>query len=107
MDRGMTFQGPELARNAGNHTALSPVSILKRVERVHPEQPAQIYGRIQRIWSEVAARCKRLSHAGARLAGYMRLKKVIFGELPKTTTGKIRKNELLDLVRQQSSPLTL
>jgi fatty-acyl-CoA synthase len=31
----------------------------------------------------------------------MRPKKVIFGELPKTTTGKIRKNELRDLVRQK------
>lgn len=37
----MTFDGPELARNAANHTALSPVSILKRVERMHPELPAQ------------------------------------------------------------------
>jgi len=26
---------------------------------------------------------------------------VIFGELPKTSTGKIRKNELRDLVSQQ------
>jgi len=40
-----------------------------------------------------------LTHARARLAGYQRPKKVIFGELPKTTTGKIRKNELRDLVR--------
>jgi fatty-acyl-CoA synthase len=42
-----------------------------------------------------------LAHAKARLAGYMRPKKVIFGELPKTSTGKIRKNELRDLVRQK------
>ena len=37
----------------------------------------------------------------AHLAGYMRPKKVIFAELPKTSTGKIRKNELRDLVRQK------
>jgi fatty-acyl-CoA synthase len=43
-----------------------------------------------------------LVHAKARLAGYQRPKKVIFGELPKTTTGKIRKNELRDLVRSKS-----
>ena len=43
-----------------------------------------------------------LTHAKSRLAGYQRLKKVIFGELPKTTTGKIRKNELRDLVRSKS-----
>ena len=28
--------------------------------------------------------------------------RMIFGELPKTTTGKIRKNELRDLVRAKS-----
>lgn len=63
MDRRMTFDGPELARVTANHTALSPVSILKRVERVHPELPAQIHGSIHRNWGEVAARCKRLASA--------------------------------------------
>lgn len=41
----MIYEGPELARNAANHTALSPVAILKRVERVHPELPARAKGR--------------------------------------------------------------
>ena len=62
----MTFDGPELARNAANHTPLSPVSILKRVERVHPELPAQIHGNIRRNWGEVAERCKRLASALAK-----------------------------------------
>ena len=59
----MGFDGPELERNAANHTPLSPVSILKRVERVHPELPAQIHGSIRRNWGEVATRCKRLASA--------------------------------------------
>ena len=59
----MIYDGPELARCAANHTALSPVSILKRVERVHPEMPAQIHGSIRRNWGEVAERCKRLASA--------------------------------------------
>jgi fatty-acyl-CoA synthase len=42
---------------------LSPVSILKRVERVHPELPAQVHGSIRRSWGEVAQRCKRLASA--------------------------------------------
>lgn len=62
----MIYEGPELARNAANHTALSPVSILKRVELVHPELPAQIHGRIRRNWGEVAERCKRLASALAK-----------------------------------------
>ncbi len=57
------YNGPELARCDANFTALSPVSILKRVERVHPELPAQVYGSIRRTWGEVAKRCKRLASA--------------------------------------------
>ena len=57
------YDGPELGKCPANHTALSPVSILKRVERVHPELPAQVHGRIRRTWGEVAERCKRLASA--------------------------------------------
>lgn len=39
------------------------VTIFKRVERVYPDLPAQIYGSIPRNWSEVAARCERLASA--------------------------------------------
>ncbi|WP_422076011.1 acyl-CoA synthetase [Tranquillimonas rosea] len=59
----MIYDGPELARCDANHTALSPISILKRAERVHPELPAQIHGAIRRNWDEVAERCKRLASA--------------------------------------------
>ncbi len=55
------YDGSELKRCAANHSPLSPVSILKRVERVHPELPAQIHGDIRRNWGQVAARCKRLA----------------------------------------------
>ncbi|MDG1389813.1 MAG: acyl-CoA synthetase [Halioglobus sp.] len=59
----MIYAGIELEKCAANHTALSPVSILKRVERVHPELPAQVHGSIRRNWGEVAQRCKRLASA--------------------------------------------
>jgi len=62
----MIYEGAELARCAANHAALSPVSILKRVERVHPELPAQIHGSIRRNWGEVAQRCRRLASALGR-----------------------------------------
>ena len=57
------FDGPELDKNQANFTPMSPVSVLKRVERVHPEAPAQIHGDIHRNWGEVAQRCKRLASA--------------------------------------------
>ena len=41
-----------------------------------------------------------LEYARERLAGFKRPKKVVFGELPKTTTGKIRKNELRARLQQ-------
>lgn len=63
----MIYAGKELQKCAANHTALSPVSILKRVERVHPELPAQVHGSIRRNWGEVAERCKRLASS---LAGH-------------------------------------
>ena len=59
----MIYAGTELEKCAANHTSLSPVSILKRVERVHPELPAQVHGSIRRNWGEVAQRCKRLASA--------------------------------------------
>jgi fatty-acyl-CoA synthase len=40
-----------------------------------------------------------IAHARTSLAGFQRPKKIIFGELPKTSTGKIRKNELRDRLR--------
>ncbi len=66
MDRRMIYDGPELDRCTANYAALSPVSILKRVERVHPELPAQIHGSIRRNWGEVAERCKRLASGLAK-----------------------------------------
>jgi fatty-acyl-CoA synthase len=40
-----------------------------------------------------------LEHCRERLAGFKRPKRLVIGELPKTSTGKIRKNELRDLAR--------
>ncbi|NNF72042.1 MAG: AMP-binding protein [Rhodobacteraceae bacterium] len=63
----MIYDGPELARNAANHTPLSPVSILKRAARVHPELPAEIHGSVRRNWGEVAERCRRLASGLSQL----------------------------------------
>ena len=57
------YAGPELDKNQANFAPLTPVSVLKRTERVYPDLPAQIHGRIRRNWGEVAERCKRLASA--------------------------------------------
>lgn len=57
------YEGEELVRRQANFTPLSPVSMLKRTERVHGHRTAQIHGDISRSWAEVATRCRRLASA--------------------------------------------
>ena len=57
------YTGPELGKTNANFAPLTPVSVLKRTERVYSDLPAQIHGRIRRNWGEVAERCKRLASA--------------------------------------------
>ena len=53
----------DLGQNPANFAPLSPLSFLRRVERVYPDQLAVIHGSIRRTWSETAARCRRLAAA--------------------------------------------
>ena len=57
------FEGSELVRRQANFTPLSPLSMLKRTERVYGKRLAHIHGNIRRSWSEVAIRCRRLASA--------------------------------------------
>jgi len=57
------FEGPELQKRQANFTPLSPLSMLKRTERVYGHRLAHIHGNIRRNWSEVGARCRRLASA--------------------------------------------
>lgn len=60
------YDAAELARTDANHVPLSPISMLKRTARVHPEKPAVIHGAIRRDWKETEERCLKLA---AALAG--------------------------------------
>lgn len=63
MPKASIYDCPELSRQTANHVALSPVSMLKRTARVHPERKAVIHGDIQRSWGETEQRCRRLASA--------------------------------------------
>ena len=68
--------------------------------------PDERWGEVPCAFVELSGKATEdelITHAKTRLARYQRPKKVIFGELPKTTTGKIRKNELRELVRPKST----
>ncbi len=57
------FDGAELKKRQANFTSLSPLSMLKRTERVYGNRLAQIHGKIRRNWSEVGIRCRQLASA--------------------------------------------
>ncbi len=57
------FEGSELVQRQANFTPLSPLSMLKRTERVYGHRLAHIHGDIRRSWSEVAIRCRQLASA--------------------------------------------
>jgi len=59
----MTTYDRDLACNAANHVALSPLSFIARAADIYPERPAVIHGEIRRSWSETYTRCRRLAAA--------------------------------------------
>ena len=57
------YEQEGLGKTDANYVPLSPVSILKRTARVHPEKPAIIHGAIRRNWGETERRCRKLASA--------------------------------------------
>ena len=57
------YEQDGLGKTDANYVPLSPVSILKRTARVHPEKPAIIHGDIRRNWGETERRCRKLASA--------------------------------------------
>ncbi len=53
----------DLGQTPANYAPLSPLSLLRRVERVYPDQPAVIHGSLRRTWGQTAERCRRLASA--------------------------------------------
>ncbi|MEO1329776.1 MAG: acyl-CoA synthetase [Pseudomonadota bacterium] len=64
------YEAPELARTEANHTPLSPLSLLRRTARTHPDRLATLHGfgenAVRRSWGEVETRCRRLASALTR-----------------------------------------
>lgn len=57
------YEQEGLGKTDANYVPLSPVSILKRTARVHPEKPAVIHGAIRRNWGQTEQRCRKLASA--------------------------------------------
>ena len=96
---GENISSIEVEKALYSHPAVSLCAVVA--------MPDEKWGEVPCAFVELSGKATEdelIAHAKTRLARYQRPKKVIFGELPKTTTGKIRKNELRDLVRPKSTP---
>jgi fatty-acyl-CoA synthase len=52
-----------LDRNPANYVPLSPLSLIRRAARVHPDHEALVHGALRLSWAETYARCRRLAGA--------------------------------------------
>jgi len=52
-----------LGQNQANHAQLSPLGLLERAAKVHPDRTAVIHGDERRSWAETYRRCLRLASA--------------------------------------------
>ncbi len=55
--------GYDIAHNAANHVALTPLSFIARTAAVYPDRTAVIHGEWRITWRESYARCRRLASA--------------------------------------------
>jgi fatty-acyl-CoA synthase len=53
----------DLAPNAANFAALSPLSFIERTAEVYPQRLAVVHGDLRRNWAEVFTRCRLLASA--------------------------------------------
>ena len=53
----------DLAPNAANYAALSPLSFIERAAEVYPQRLAVVHGGLRSNWAEVFTRCRQLASA--------------------------------------------
>lgn len=95
---GENISSIEVEKALYSHPAVSLVAVVAMPDETWGEVPCAF---VELSGGATTTAEELLAHAKAGLAGFKRPKKIIFCELPKTITGKIRKNELRDLVRQR------
>jgi len=93
---GENISSIEVENALHSHPAVDFVAVVAMADEKWGEAPCAF---VELAEGSTATEQELLDHARSSLAGFKRPKKVVFGELPKTTTGKIRKNELRDRLR--------
>ena len=93
---GENISSIEVENALHTHPAVDFVAVVAMADEKWGETPCAF---VELVEGSTATEQELLDHARALLAGFKRPKKIVFGPLPKTTTGKIRKNELRDRLR--------
>ena len=88
---GENISSIEVENALYSHPEVSLVAVVAMPDDKWGEVPCAF---VERVEGGTVTEDELIEHARSRLAGYQRPKKVIFDELPKTSTGKIQKNEL-------------
>ena len=97
---GENISSIEVENALHTHPAVDFVAVVAMADEKWGETPCAF---VELVEGSTATEQELLDHARALLAGFKRPKKVVFGPLPKTTTGKIRKNELRDRLREATA----
>ena len=93
---GENISSIEVEKALYSHPAVGLAAVVAMPDEKWGEVPCAF---VELADGAMASEEELLAHARAGLAGFQRPKRVVFGELPKTSTGKIRKNELRVLAR--------
>jgi fatty-acyl-CoA synthase len=96
---GENISSIEVENALYTHPAVSLVAVVAMPDEKWGEVPCAF---VELVADASVTEEELLEHARAGLAGFQRPKKVVFGDLPKTSTGKVRKNELRQRLRDMS-----
>jgi fatty-acyl-CoA synthase len=97
---GENISSIEIEKVLYKHRAVAMAAVVAAPDEKWGETP---YAFVELASGAEATEDELLEHCRTHLAGFKRPKRLVIGELPKTSTGKIRKNELRDLVRSAAT----
>ena len=94
---GENISSIEIEKVLFEHEAVSGVAVVAQPDEKWGESPCAF---IELVAENAASEDDLIAFCREKLAGFKRPKRFIFGPLPKTSTGKIRKNELRAIVQE-------
>ena len=113
----------DLDKNAANYVPLTPLTFIRRTADVYPERTAVleagVVARPDEKWGETPCAFITLKEGATvteqeiidfcrqHLAHFKAPRSVVFGPLPKTSTGKLQKFKLRDQAKAISAPARL